>query len=146
MGTNPYGKVFYGFALVDEDGEAIEPEGPWEQNDLYSGWEEFYIEKQGGLPRPDSQDYRGPEWSEWRAKRKALMDSCPADVVLVGSEYNLISCIVIRDSYAQAEWSEIKPLKATGTKPDWDQQLRDWCELMGIEWREPGWYVASLYF
>jgi hypothetical protein len=144
MSTEPEGKVFYGLALVDEHGDGVEPEGPWDS--LRYDWEKFYIERKGGLPEPGGTSCRTPEWDKWRADRRALLEAGGVDVEMAGYEDNLISLIVIRESYIRAEWSEIKPLKSLEAKPEWDQKLHDWCELMGVEWREPGWYVASLYF
>jgi hypothetical protein len=139
MGTTPEGKVFYGFALVDEDGEPLGDIVP-------SNWEETYIKEQGGLPRPEENNYRSPEWDEWRAKRHAMIAACPVDTELIGYDDYLATCVVIRESFAKAEWGEVVPLKTLETKAEWEQQLRDWCNMLGVPYRQPGWYVASLYF
>lgn len=154
MGTDPHGLVFYGFALVDEDGSAIQPwqDGESEDNEeedsvsLYCDWEEVYIEKKGGISKPVTYDYHAPEWEEWRAKREFLLKSGNVDVVLAGYSENLINCIVIKESYVRAEWDKILPLKILEAKPEWDKQIQEWCKLLDIEYHQPSWHVAALYF
>lgn len=149
MGTDPHGLVFYGFALVDEDGYAIEPEGAWRQGEhdsLYVDWEEFYIQTTGGLEEPVDDDYHSPEWAEYRAKREALLKAGGVSVELAGYDENLIKVICIKETWTRAEWAEVLPIKSLEVHPEWARQLRAWCEVMGILWQEPGWYVAALYF
>lgn len=148
MGTDPHGLVFYGFALVDEEGQAIEP---WQDEDedvsLYCDWEKSWIKKHGGLPpKPSNLDYQSQEWNDWRATYRAMMDACSVKVALAGYGENLINCIVIKESYVRAEWTEILPIKSLETKAEWDKQLQEWCNLLGVEYRQPGWHVACLYF
>lgn len=152
MSTDASGQVFYGFALIDR--EAIEP---WENEteddeeeveSPYTDWENRYIKAKGGLgyDTPPSEDYRGKDWEEYRRRYKAMMDACPVDVQLAGYDDALITCILIKETFVRAYWADVKPLKTLETKPEWDQQLREWCELLDVPYLQPGWFVASLYF
>lgn len=134
MSTDASGLVFYGFPLVDEDGEAAEPWKPTGGGLVFSRWEQRYLKAKGAFDGITPGQY------------EAMTGSCPVDVHLAGYSGNLISCVVIRESFVEAEWAEVKPLKTLETKPEWDSQLREWCELLDVPYLQPGWFVASLYF
>lgn len=149
MGTDPHGLVFYGFPLVAEDGEPVNPWASEDEDDEneeeldtpspYTDWEEIYLKAKGLAESTD-------DVKTWREKRRTTLDAGGVDVVLAGYGECLIDCIVIKESYVRAEWGEVLPLKTLETKPEWDGQLREWCETLGIEYRQPGWFVAALYF
>lgn len=148
MGTYPYGLVFYGFALVDENGQAIEP---WESEDvdeevsLYTDWQERLTEKKGNA-MPKHKEWSAPEWGAFWEKQRAVEEASPVKVALAGYSENLINCIVVKESYVRVEWADILPITNLEIKPEWDKQLQEWCNLLGVEYRQPGWHVACLYF
>lgn len=162
MGVDPSGRVFWGFPMNDSDGEPVK--WPWEpqESDEYEepeydedgwmiedehdspDWEEVFATKKG-LNKPDPETATEEEKSAyWRALNE-LEKSSPVTVELAGSDYSMINCVVIKESFVSVEWSEIQPFSPE-VKPEWEQQLRDWCDLMGVPYRQPGWHVASLYF
>lgn len=150
MGSEPHGLVFYGFPLVDEDGE---PVNPWaseddeeeEGDDPYCDWGERLAIARGAA-KPEHKDYNSSDWGTFFKKKAEAKEASPINVALAGYGECLIDCIVIKESYVRAEWGEVLPLKTLETKPEWDGQLREWCETLGIEYRQPGWFVAALYF
>lgn len=148
MGGDPRGMVFYGFALIDEKGKPVEPWGAAGGSATFLGWEERYLKAKGGAEYdvPANANYLGRDWENWRQESGALIDACSVDVQLAGYDGNLVSCVVIKKTFVEAYWAEIKPLKTLETKPEWDSQLREWCELLGVPYLKPGWFVASLYF
>ena len=151
MGNSPHGLVFYGFALVDEDGE---PVNPWANEDdsddeegssVYVDWQERLAIIKGAV-KPGHTSYDAPEWKAFHDKQNGVEGASPVDVVLAGYGECLIDCIVIKESYVRADWGEVLPIKTLEALPEWDEQIREWCKTLGIEYRQPGWFVAALYF
>lgn len=78
-------------------------------------WEEYYIE------------CGGPRWN----------DNPPVELY---SNYDADEAVMyVKASEQDIEWG-YNPLKAPVKGDDWDDKIREACELMGINASEPGWF------
>jgi hypothetical protein len=139
MGNRAHGIVFWGFPHTNEKGKALPL--PWEREDDDEGIEpqDFYA-KQNGVVYDTSSDLFDME------AYRNLISSCPVIIERAGSDSELISLVAIKDSYVEVQGSQVTAFHPVSPIWDsWDEKLRSYCETVGIEWRVPGWHVATLY-
>jgi hypothetical protein len=139
MGSSPHGFVFWGIPLPTDDyGERGET--PWEKHRA----REFYAAKKGVM-EPEKKYVSGdPDYiAYWQAK-EALVQAEPCKISQTGYGDFERDIAYVKASYVEVEWSEVKPF-STEVNPEWEGQLRAFCEVMEIEWTEPGWYVGTRY-
>lgn len=138
MGESPQGFVFWGIPLpVDEYGEASD--NPWDGTPMDD--REWYASKLG-IVKPD-KPYKGgdPDYAAyWHASHEAA-EASPCAIQEAGYQGFEVSVALVKASLVQVEWSEVKPFP-TEVQPEWEEQLRHYCDLMGIEWKQPGWHIA----
>jgi hypothetical protein len=142
MSTRPYGIVFWGFPMIDEAGEPVPL--PWEEDDeVYADAEGVYLEKHDFPAEPTAEV--GPALDRWRQDRKALLDGCPITVEIAGRDGAVVSLVALKESFFEVSpYQEIVQEFDATVSPEWSSQLYDWCVLMRVEYREPGWHVAAL--
>lgn len=141
MSTDSTGKVAYGIPSTDD----YNIREKLESDDGDFDWENAYYEKKSGLAYPNFDTQR-EEWNKWIADKRSFLNQCPVDLMLSGSDYELAENIVIKSTRLSAAWGEIVPIKSLETKPEWDEAIKDFCETMGLEYRQPIWFLTSLYF
>lgn len=139
MGSSPHGFVFWGIPLpLDEYEERAET--PWEQ---YQD-EEFYAAKKG-VVEPQKEYVSGdPDYSAYWQAKAALVKAEPCKISQTGYGDFERDIAYVKASYVEVEWSEVKTF-STKVNPEWEGQLRAFCEVMEIEWTEPGWHVGTRY-
>lgn len=141
MGVRPYGIVFWGFPMTDDNGDPVPL--PWQEDeDSIADADDIYLEKRGFPPEPEE---KGPALDHWRQARKALLDECPVTVESAGHDGSVVSLVALKDSFFEVSpYQEIVQEFDATVAPHWLPQLYDWCAEMRVEWREPGWHVAAL--
>ena len=107
-----------------------------------SGWEDA-LAYRSGLREP-TEPYEGHEgeWlSYWEARRRLVADSgcgvgwhCSGDrpMPFVAVAESLVCA-------ARGRPAEVAPVVG----PEWGAKLRRFCDILGVEWAEPKWWLAS---
>lgn len=138
MGQSTDGMLWYGFAFTEEDAP------PWAKFD------DEYDRIDDGV-QDDDADQRldrllgnaGKSWEE----RKAAREVIGCEVVMHCSGECTMYGVAVSASYKNA--SRGYPTQVAevilAAHPDWNEKLRTYCELMGIDPvdQEPGWWLAS---
>jgi len=142
MGRSTDAILFYGFHAG---------EGAWDEI-LGGDWETTYVGKKGVLPPPveyDTDEHKAQHRTFWSA-RSALVTAEPCTIGTHCSSECPMPFVCIRASKTRARRGhpeEIKPLAIAHehewSAPRWDAQLKAFCELMGIPWQTPGWWIVS---
>lgn len=140
MGVSTDGMLYYGFTL-DEDEE-------WFEDDEDLDWEDIACERLGG-PNPPDVPYEGNEkvHSQFWNKKHAFIESLAVRMGYHCScEYSMYF-VYINTSYTRAARGYPEDLGKTlpVAEDTWDAAIKDFCEKMGIEYKEPHWELASLW-
>jgi len=151
MGTSTNAYLFFGI-LIDEYDESFE--------ELKNDWEEKYAAKVGlvddsGLWNDDGE-YAIPEGIErknaeenWKVFLKRKQDLIEELGITIDShchrEYPEYF-VCISDSFISATRGNPEVIKFDELKKTEDiNKLKDFCELMGLKYKEPKWYLASFW-
>lgn len=135
MSTNPHGELFWGFPVDKEDVTRGD-------DSMFLSEASFYFEAKG-IHVPQSKDYKSPEWDAWREKGKTV----PGVVRLYGYGDEIKHFVAVKESFFDSEWGEmIKLPDGLAVKDHWRATLKEFCDVLGIPWREPAWHLTSLYF
>lgn len=140
MGCDPQAILYYGFP-IGEPGEELE----FDVWDVEKAW----IEKMAP-PQPESDgSYQSPEWDAWREKNREW-EASPENVAIWFS-----GCDSYQGHYVHADalkksvtWTDCLPISPEDIPPshEHDAQIKAFCEFAGIEYKQPGWHLAALYF
>ncbi len=125
MGISSDGIFFYGLLWKDEE------KPPWKE------------------PTPDEltkAKYGEPDWEELYEIRsgKKLEKSPVISGIHCSFEYSM-HYVAVRKSAVTASRGDPQKVKILTIDPEWEGELRKFCEIMGVKWREPAWWVTSLY-
>ena len=156
MGMDVEGILFYGFEVGDSDWDS-----PWATalGDDFD-WEKLYLQKMGFVPKNDlftpEGEYRYQEgtpeyiaaykvWKADLAVETSILDACPVTVFYHCSSDCPVWCVAIKEKYHQSSWGEAKKIVDLNVRPDSNNQLKKFCDLMGLEYADPNWYLVSYY-
>jgi len=137
VSTNPEALLYYGFPIGEEMPDGID------YFDASQKWEEAHRPKEPD----DRSDYRTPEWDEWRARLQEWKKS-PEYVEVGWSGAENCECYYVH-AYGlliSVEWGEQIEVNLASPGPEWDEQIRRFCESCGLEFNQPKWYLAARYF
>lgn len=155
MGTSTNAILFYGYVFDDEGSRPYE-----DDND--EDWESRYARLSGLVgpeePYPDGVRNSKTHEYEYTPEEQKIVDKHTA---FWDKQRKLVEkCGVVVDTHCscdcpmpfvavtkskivshRGEWSEIKSLDVG---EDWNQKLKDFCQLMGIKTKgKPKWYLVS---
>lgn len=156
MGVSTDAILFYGHVFNTEGCV------PWETNDDDTEWEARYAERRG-LRKPSESyperwvknrsEYNHEEqrivalWTEYWAARRKLLEDCPCEIRTHCSSDYPMPYVAINSSLqcANRGFPVAADMEHEGSI-DWDQQLEDFCDLMGIEPEGPPcWWLVSYW-
>jgi hypothetical protein len=124
MGVSSDGIFFYGLIWKDT-------EEPWKS------------------PSPDElQKSAGgePDWEElYESRSGKKIEACPVRMGIHCSFEHSMHLLAIKETMVEASRGYPEQAKILTVKPEYEGQLREFCEIMGIKWRDPAWWVTSLY-
>lgn len=148
MGMSPDAMVFYGIAYTDED------ELPEDISDKAYEYEQAEEDKACPQPYPEYDRKRAdpnvdPEyakvWEKWRSVldkgkrgRCEFRDRGHCD-------YSM-PFVYVTASFLKVEWTEVAEVD-TGEDGGgkWNEQLKDYCKVLGLPFRQPKWLLAAYY-
>ena len=140
MGMNLTAFVFYGLEVC---GPGDDP--PWDpEGDGDIEWEEVLLAT-AGLEWSQRDQYDEKEYWE---KRKAAKAGFAVDVEFMGVGDYVGRALVFAPSVLESDWSALEPIDGLdlSTPEGADEKLKWACELLGIEWVQPRWYLAGRYW
>ena len=128
MGYSLTSYVFYGIPLAETD----------EESDVF---DEDILDTVGEWPY-DSSDINSGNYIENANERKKEYG---IDTLVIGVMDWTYYAVAVKESITRSDYSEAEftPQEA---KPEWNEKLKAWCEELGVEYRQPKWYVAAAYW
>lgn len=143
MGMDPKAILYYGFRLPGDIDEHLSDD-ELDIHDSADQWKE-----QRSPVKPAVEGYKGPEWDQWRAKRKEW-EARPENVEigLSGSDGDMVYYLHCACKEKSVEWSEHLCLTGHdfGPQPECDAMLKAFCEQYKVPFQQPEWHLACLYF
>jgi hypothetical protein len=137
MGQSTDAYLFWGFS-----GEGEEEGESWIAEEFERDWESAYAAKRG-LVEPTSSDFDSPEWKAYWRQQRELIAACPCEIGSHCSSSYPIEFACITASFATARRGDPQEITSIEVGPGWRDELMAFCELMGIPWQEPKWWLAS---
>jgi hypothetical protein len=142
MSIDSDGILFFGIDLgVEEDLDL-----PWDEE--YDGdWEQMYYAKmrEKFTEKYPEKDYNDDiKMKAYFAAKKELEDNGSMIGVHCSFNHSMLY-VAVSESNLVAYRGSPKKVKSFEIKPDWIQKIKDFCELMEIEYQEPRWILTSLY-
>jgi hypothetical protein len=129
MGISSDGLFFYGMCWADED-------RPWKEPS-----DEELAKMKALKSYSDENDWE--TLYEVRSGKKS--EKCPVELGIHCSfEYGM-PLLAVKETLVNASRGSPEKAKTVLVKPEWDDQLREFCEIMGVKWQKPTWWVTSLY-
>ena len=129
MGNHAQAMLFYGFELGSE-GKGWVP--PW-QDIGEGGWGDLYLYKMG---KDDLTSYE-PEG-------EAVIDACPCEIDYHNNIDEAVWFVTVRGVGLRAYEGTAEEV-CYNPDIDYDTQIKDFCILMGLEYKQPRWYLAAYY-
>lgn len=128
------------------------PEGGFDPNwksDYNSGrdWEDEYASRVG-ISEPTHEYVKGdPAYEAYWGAKRAAVKVCPVEIDTHCSYNYPEYAVVIRAASVTAYRGTPKTLTPDqlAIKPEWRDQIRDFCTLMGLKFQEPTWLLYSLW-
>lgn len=84
------------------------------------------------------------EWDECYLKKTKLLGDSPCRVHCFGYDASN-ACVQVKASICSTD-EDCVDLPRLVTNPEWDDQLKDFCQRARIDFKTPGWQLASLYW
>ena len=129
-----YSYLCYGFPIY---GENFENELPWvdDSDDDYNSPEEFsdYYLKKLGYPKN----------MDWK-KQKPIIEKSKVEILAMGSCDYSTYYLIINASLQQADWDAdpVNINKLVWNTLFWDDKLKQFCKIVGIEYKKPSWLLG----
>lgn len=144
MGNSADADVIYGFVI---GGEGYPGDDPFS-----SDWEERYADA-CGYPEPtipyESSSQAKAEHRAYWDKKHDLVEAAKCEVVSEGSMSDgyTTEYVTHRGPLTRCSWdspTELDLQKIT-PKPEWDKELREFCDVLGIPWQQPKLMIICSY-
>jgi len=148
MGVSTDGILFYGICLPEESYE-------WSDDSNCFIEEKLGLKDQSGL-FDEHGEYAVEEGTEEHERRKKLWhkhkDRCMAARKELGANVDIHCSYNYPMNYIFAEGSRIRAsrgypeeVKSLEVKPEWDVNIRKLCDILGVEYEQPKWYLVSMW-
>ena len=145
MGQSTNGILFYGINL-GENGDEFTFDDEAEHYEL--DFETIYAAKHGLLePEGDYDDLlTRPLFKAYWDKKSSLLKSCPCEIDTYGSsDYPLYFVAVKAGKYLVHRGYTTEIPDGLTAKPEWKEQIKAYCELMGLPYSDPKWLLVSYW-
>jgi len=142
MGIDISAQIFYGFTY-DEYIDLADLVNDTDFKD--QEWEVYYALKKGVAKPTEPFEQNKEAYSKYWDEKRKLTSASPVAIGFHGSAYDdeyMFPYIHVKDSVSEADLGEAKELNNFETKPEWNDQIKDFCSVMGIEYKEPKWYLV----
>ena len=139
MGQSTDGILCYGFCL-DEDAEY-----PWTVDEESMDFED-YLATLGGLSEPETSNYEDRSWKTYWRRKEANAESIGVDLVCHCSDECPMYILAAHDSVKVANRGTPEELGQTlHIGMHWKEDLYQFCQKAGVEFKEPQWILCSMW-
>lgn len=144
MGMSLSAKLYYGFPLVEGDGE--DETHSQEKEDFLNdeSWVKGEAEEQSVF-EPQHQDYKSEDWKVYWRRRNEIFQNLPCVIEWIGHTEYGYPALAIRTSVLVKHSRDDTSVTIPAIDPVWDGQLRAWCEKYGFKVGTPSWQLAPRY-
>lgn len=132
MSISSDGILFYGFLIDEDKQEELERLFDYDETGIEEP-EEYYAMKVLNKGKVSYEEY-----SELDKKE-------PCEIGMHCSYDYPMYYVGIKESELRAWRGYPKKIESFDINKKWNQQIKDFCKIMGIEYQEPDWYLASMY-
>lgn len=130
MGVDVTARVFYGIPL----GRDFQFPETWNEDDgVAEGWIPAYLASIGITEKDNEKEY-------WEKSTELAIKG----VTGIGwgcAEGCEKYYVRISDAGVSSYWGDIEEIDFI-VKPEWNEQLKDFCEKVGLEYKQPKWYLT----
>jgi len=140
MSISTDANLYYGIQL----GTGEDITFPWKKEDL--DWKEYYA-MQMGLPpieAPYTDETRNEYRQYWEKKNKLVETSKCSIGTHCSCDYPMYY-VTINKSELRAPRGYPVVVGNIKIEEDWDNALKQFCELMGLEYEQPQWWLSSMW-
>lgn len=142
MGTSTDAYLFFGFSFSDQEVGQDTPD--WLDEDME--WEAIYAERHDGINKPDVV-YIGHEHvysTYWQAKREAAERASCEIAFHCSGDYPIWFVALQGTRFVASRGDEVE-VKLPNIHEEQITEMRAFCELLGIKWKEPKWLLVSYW-
>lgn len=151
MGVSTDAILFWGFPL--DEGVDF----PWLDDEKYNDeWEDYYLEQLGHeIPTFDWGSYESSkrnEWADrdrydnWRELKKRLIKESRCQIGYHCSDDYTLYYVCVAESETTAHRGYPKKIEfGNYDSGGWDEALMGFCEVLGITFYSPDWYLVSYW-
>ena len=129
MGISSDGIFFYGMCWNDED----------------KPWKEPTDEELSAMKKIKSYVDENDWETLYQVRSGIKVEKSPVELDIHCSFEYSMPLLAVKETLVSASRGCPEKVKTVLVKPEWDDQLRDFCKIMGIKWQQPAWWVTSLY-
>ena len=135
--------LFFGYRFLDVTSTELSNETATKAGLQFKPdwWDHLWMERVHQIPGPTTKDLFDPAWT-------AFMDQ--RDKLVIGEDCRIFSSGSIQDStygfnvgIKMRPVEEPQPVSDCRYSPRDENDLRKFCEIMGIPWKNPAWQVAN---
>lgn len=142
MGQSTDAILFYGFHADEGEWDEFIGIGD-EEEDGSTDWEDAFAAKKGtAAPTVEYESNEELFSAYWEAKRK-LIEAEPCEVDSHCSCDCPMPFVCVKKSKTTAWRGSPAEITSIAVESTWNEQLRTFCELMGIPWQKPRWWMVS---
>lgn len=148
MGRSAKAILFYGFCWTEET------DSPWNIGFKYNQWDEKeedwkerYASRSGVTPPAEVKPYPTKPYQKYFNAKLDLIDALP-----VGIDFHCdVDCrmpfVFVKNSRLSNYGGDMTEITSLEVKPEWEAQLREFCEFMGIDVKDmkPTWWMVSYW-
>ena len=142
MGQSTNAILAFGFDLGEPSEELLKAFGTDPDNDSSIDFEQW-IETQAGLVYPAGGTDKA--YRAYRKARDAAAAACPVDLITHCSGDYPMYFLAVRGTEMTAHRGDPTAVTIEAVAPEKIQAMRELCEKHGIEWKEPGWHIFSMW-
>lgn len=144
MGMRPSADLIYGLVPAPgDDWSQPEPDAP---HSIYEGTDfDESVLFVYGISKPDYDQV--PAGSSYYTELRRAMDAAPITVGTWGGADSEGLFLGVRASHTNADWDSAQVIESETlvVLPEWNDQVREFCRLTGIPYREPRWHLLCSY-
>lgn len=110
-------------------------------------WDLSQARLQAAVPKPEGVDQQSPEWEAWKQRRSAWEIGQPGLLRRGYADVAPGPLIYMRASDHSVKWDQVLTIEPGMLKvdPDWEPVLWEYCETLGLPWKQPGWFLSAYY-
>lgn len=133
MGVSTNAILFYGLLLPGGDDDEGDIDSAVAIEDWIDEWQEEYLKR------------KNLDWKNDYSIQSTMMEDCPVEIGWHCSGDYPMHYLSPKDAGKSASRGYPEVVDSLEVKPEWDGQIKEFCEVMGIRYSQPKWYLVSYW-